>query len=112
MTNMVQQGDVYYYQPLTWKMQWEVPYKTLLCSSCGVMFACAHLTNHMKVYCESCLQSAVESLLQVMKVTEITYRSVKGGFEGSAETNFSKLKSEYWPVHYLQNELAEGVEGV
>ena len=106
----VQEGDVYYFHPQTWAMQWTIPRKALMCSECKDQFAVAHLTIDERVYCGTCLSARVGVLLQTMRPTDITYRVVQGGFEGSAETNFSKLKLETWPVHQLQLTMGEDVE--
>lgn len=94
---------MYYYHPLTWKMQWDPPHKTLRCSSCEAEFASVYLDADEKAYCDPCASARVDELLQEDPDKRITYRAVKGGFEGTSETIFSRLKSEPWQFHFAKH---------
>ena len=105
----VQEGEVYYYHPRSWRMQWNIPHKTLMCVNCHDLFCAAYLYIDNSPYCESCLSQRVNELLQSISPSKILYAPVNGGFEGSLETNFKKLKKEPWPTASVQQMQASAL---
>ena len=109
-------GDAYYYNPHTWKMQWKQPPKTILCDVCGPLaFAVARMNDSKKFYCEQHFNEEAAALLQKgIAGKDILFKSLDGSVEGSAKINFALVPQENWAVHVitLTDKYAHGGEEV
>jgi hypothetical protein len=95
-------NDVYYYEPKTWAMTWEIPYGTTPCSSCIIDFADAYLMNDNKKYCEKCLNITVQQLIaEKVSPADIAIKMFKGNREKSKYVDFKRIKMETWMTHMV-----------
>jgi hypothetical protein len=97
------EGDTYYYNPNTWKMQWKQPKGTTCCEKCGPNgFAVARLESTRKFYCEPHFNEvAAELLASGVPARELFFKSLDGSVENSNKINFAVLKQENWAVHII-----------
>lgn len=71
-------GDVYYYNPRSWAMQWELPMDSKLCEECNVEFAVAKLSANEKIYCDGCMYIKIQDMAQNgVSASEILYKPFK-----------------------------------
>lgn len=95
-------NDVYYYNPKSWKMSWEMPIGTTPCAQCSVDFATALLVNDNKKYCEACLNTVVQGLIATkVSPADIGVKMFKGNHEKSQFVDFSRIKLESWMTHLV-----------
>lgn len=108
------EGDTYYYNPNTWKMQWKQPKGTVVCEVCGASgFAVARLESTRKFYCESHFNQVVADLLATgVPAKDILFKSLDGSMETSHKINFAVLPVENWAVHviHLTEKYATGAD--
>merc|ERR1711871_1167901 len=88
--------DMYFYQPSTWKMQWEPPYGSAICMKCERQFAIVRVTEDKKFYCESCFNDVVKEMLTRMSPQELRFKPFNGNRDGAASTVFSYIKETNW----------------
>ena len=94
--------DTYYYNPKSWKMVWEMPHGTTPCALCKKDFAAALLINDNKKYCEACLNTVVQGLIeQKVSAADIGIKMFKGNHEKSKFVDFSRIKLETWMTHLV-----------
>jgi hypothetical protein len=104
--------DMYFYQPSTWKMQWEPPYGSAMCMKCEKQFAIVRVTETKKFYCEGCFNEEVKEMLKTQPPQDIRFKPFKGNRDGSASTIFSYIKETNWWKYMLETDptLAKSAE--
>jgi hypothetical protein len=96
-------GDPYYYNPYTWEMQWDEPFRTVLCDVCGPHgFAIVQLSNDEKFYCEQHLnEKALELIYNQVLPRHIKFKEFDGSIEESMNTNFKRIQESNWQTHTI-----------
>ena len=60
-------GEMFFYQPSTWRMSWTMPFMSQMCQRCGKDFAIARLGDAEKTrICEKCFNSHVAAELEMV----------------------------------------------
>lgn len=100
-------GDIYYYNPKSWKMVWEMPIGTTPCARCMTDFASALLINDNKKYCESCLNVVVQNLMaEKISPADIAMKMFMGNREKSNLVDFKRIKVETWMTHLVMGGMS------
>lgn len=97
-------GDMYFYQPKTWKMSWTMPFNAALCQKCNKDFAIVRLSDAAKTnMCESCFNAHVAEQLESGGVTaqEIRFKPFNGNREDAANTVFGYIPETTLWKHLL-----------
>jgi len=98
-------GDMYFYQPSTWKMQWEEPFGSAICQRCEKEFACVRFTKDKRMLCEDCTNTHVHELLAKGEhAQEIYFKPFKGNVDGAVSQVFSYIKETNWWKHLLETD--------
>jgi len=98
-------GDMYFYQPSTWKMQWDPPFGSAICADCEKEFACVRFTKDKRMLCENCCNAHVQKLIAAGEhAQEIYFKPFKGNVDGAASTVFSYIKETNWWKHLLETD--------
>jgi hypothetical protein len=100
--------DTYYYNPLTWAMQWTPPENTVFCSVCGYeQFAVARLNIDKLFYCEIHFNEQVQMMLEKLQFAPraISFKEFDGCVRGSDRIDFSLLHEETWHSYLLKHKL-------
>jgi len=98
-------GDMYFYQPSTWKMQWEEPFGSAICQGCEKEFACVRFTKDKRMLCEDCTNTHVHELLAKGEhAQEIYFKPFKGNVDGAVSQVFSYIKETNWWKHLLETD--------
>jgi hypothetical protein len=97
-------GDMYYYEPSTWKMQWTQPDGTLICDICGADFVFARLSSDMKCYCYNCFGKVAQELSQQMHPSEIKYKPIPGHTTAANKTKLTRVKETDWYQFLIDSE--------
>ena len=100
-----QNEDMYFYQPSTWKMQWDPPFASAICMECSKEFACVRFTKDKRMLCEKCCNIFVQGLLaKGENPQEIYFKPFKGNMDGAANQVFSYIKETNWWKYCLEND--------
>lgn len=96
--------DMYFYQPSTWKMQWDPPFGSAICMKCDRQFAIVRVTENKKFFCENCFNDEVKEMLVNMTPQEVRFKPFKGNRDGAASTIFSYIKETNWWKYMLETD--------
>ena len=96
--------DKYYYQPSTWRMQWEEPFGSALCMGCDREFSCVRFTKSKRMVCENCCLTEVTEMLKEMRPQEIYFKPFKGNVDNAVSTVFSYIKETNWWKYLLETD--------
>jgi len=96
-------GDMYFYQPKTMKMSWNMPYMAQMCQKCQKDFAVARLSDQAKTcLCETCFNTHVTSEINNgVPAQDIRFKPFNGNREDAASTVFGYIPEMTWWKHLL-----------
>lgn len=97
-------GDMYFYEPKSWEMQWTQPTGTLMCEVCGLDFVIARLNSDLKSYCERCLGVVAQELSLQMHPSLIKYKPVAGNTAAASKTKLTRVKDTTWYQFLIDSE--------
>jgi hypothetical protein len=91
-------GEMFFYQPSTWRMSWTLPFMSQMCQRCGKDFAIARLGDAEKTcLCEKCFNSHVAAELENgVSAQEIRFKPFNGNREDAASTVFGMISETTW----------------
>ena len=100
------EGDLYFYNPLTWEMTWHQPALTTMCTECGTDFAVSRITAEPNALrCEDCFNRRALAMLEAgVTGVELRFKT----FNGSIPMNpvFAIIKEKTWAAHVLERDLS------
>ena len=96
-------GNIYYYNPFSWTMSWNMPMRTVACGKCFIDFAVARLNVDKLFYCDQCLYEKCQDLINSGTHPEdILFKSISGKVPNSNLINPTKLPDDNWHAYTLK----------
>jgi hypothetical protein len=97
------EGDQYYYNPLTWAMSWTQPPRTTLCNVCQKQFAIVRVSNDLICRCENCFNEKAAELLETLTAEEILFKPFHGNRE--IDPIFAIMKEKSWAQYLREHDM-------
>jgi len=95
--------DNYYYNTLSWQMQYHQPTGTMMCDACSAQFAILRFQATKRVMCEACANEEVKVMLSNgMEMTDITFRQFDGHSSRAMMMNINNQKLQNWQAFLMK----------
>ena len=101
-----EENNVYFYNPGTWTISWELPGGCVLCDECGVEFAVAYMNHDQKFYCNTHMYIQAQLLLEEdWDANDISYKEFEGHRNGAIFEHLHYYPDTTWLTYIYSKSI-------